>query len=194
MSFNVIINMVKFLLGVARPPRVGAVGPAGRVSPLLQTPPPRSPPPRGVCGGGVATPRARSTRPPGGGSPPARWPSCRVRVRVRPPPPPRPRCGVGRGRWEPPGRLWGCPRSPPAPARARRGRRPDAPSFVRPFRPCRSLISWSLLAGQRRPPGMCRAREGGSPLRSKLVRLLACLLYTSPSPRDATLSRMPSSA
>lgn len=89
------------------------------------------------------------------------------------PPPPRPRCGVGRGRWEPPGRLWGCPRSPPAPARARRGRRPDAPSFVRPFRPCRSLISWSLLAGQRRPPGMCRAREGGSPLRSKLVRLLA---------------------
>ena len=125
------------------------------------------------CAGGVATPRARSTRPPGGGSPPARWPSCRVRVRVRPPPPPRPRCGVGRGRWEPPGRLWGCPRSPPAPARARRGRRPDAPSFVRPFRPCRSLISWSLLAGQRRPPGMCRAREGGSPLRSKLVRLLA---------------------
>ena len=129
--------------------------------------------PVGCAGGGVATPRARSTRPPGGGSPPARWPSCRVRVRVRPPPPPRPRCGVGRGRWEPPGRLWGCPRSPPAPARARRGRRPDAPSFVRPFRPCRSLISWSLLAGQRRPPGMCRAREGGSPLRSKLVRLLA---------------------
>lgn len=39
------------------------------------------------CAGGVATPRARSTRPPGGGSPPARWPSCRVRVRVRPPPP-----------------------------------------------------------------------------------------------------------
>ena len=39
-------------MGVARPPRVGAVGPAGRVSPLLQTPPPRSPPPRGVCGGG----------------------------------------------------------------------------------------------------------------------------------------------
>ena len=30
---------------------------------------------------------------------------------------------------------------------------------------------------------------------SPLIRLgLACLLYTSPSPRDATLSRMPSSA
>ena len=26
------------------------------------------------------------------------------------------------------------------------------------------------------------------------AKLLACLLYTSPSPRDATLSRMPSSA
>ena len=28
----------------------------------------------------------------------------------------------------------------------------------------------------------------------KLERQIACLLYTSPSPRDATLSRMPSSA
>ena len=27
-----------------------------------------------------------------------------------------------------------------------------------------------------------------------IVHFLACLLYTSPSPRDATLSRMPSSA
>ena len=26
------------------------------------------------------------------------------------------------------------------------------------------------------------------------VRMISCLLYTSPSPRDATLSRMPSSA
>ena len=26
------------------------------------------------------------------------------------------------------------------------------------------------------------------------ISLIACLLYTSPSPRDATLSRMPSSA
>ena len=28
----------------------------------------------------------------------------------------------------------------------------------------------------------------------ELIRLNGCLLYTSPSPRDATLSRMPSSA
>lgn len=129
--------------------------------------------PVGCAGGGsprhVAGPRGRreGARPLPGGRRAASVCACGR------PPPPRPRCGVGRGRWEPPGRLWGCPRSPPAPARARRGRRPDAPSFVRPFRPCRSLISWSLLAGQRRPPGMCRAREGGSPLRSKLVRLLA---------------------
>ena len=29
---------------------------------------------------------------------------------------------------------------------------------------------------------------------SQMASLLSCLLYTSPSPRDATLSRMPSSA
>ena len=29
---------------------------------------------------------------------------------------------------------------------------------------------------------------------SNLAQLYVCLLYTSPSPRDATLSRMPSSA
>ena len=34
----------------------------------------------------------------------------------------------------------------------------------------------------------------GEGLESRLVRLNGCLLYTSPSPRDATLSRMPSSA
>ena len=30
--------------------------------------------------------------------------------------------------------------------------------------------------------------------KTELARALSCLLYTSPSPRDATLSRMPSSA
>ena len=33
-----------------------------------------------------------------------------------------------------------------------------------------------------------------SNLVEKIEELLGCLLYTSPSPRDATLSRMPSSA
>ena len=32
------------------------------------------------------------------------------------------------------------------------------------------------------------------PLYVRMEQALACLLYTSPSPRDATLSRMPSSA
>ena len=34
----------------------------------------------------------------------------------------------------------------------------------------------------------------GSPVIDLLARAGVCLLYTSPSPRDATLSRMPSSA
>ena len=34
----------------------------------------------------------------------------------------------------------------------------------------------------------------GNGLPSKMVKLYACLLYTSPSPRDGLLSRMPSSA
>ena len=46
-------------------------------------------------------------------------------------------------------------------------------------------------AGRRR-----RRRSGRSSTRPPLTRRpqLTCLLYTSPSPRDATLSRMPSSA
>ena len=38
--------------------------------------------------------------------------------------------------------------------------------------------------------------EGGLHVLAELtlILVLACLLYTSPSPRDATLSRMPSSA
>ena len=49
-------------------------------------------------------------------------------------------------------------------------------------------------------PGLMALREeyaGKSPLKgAKIIGCLhmTCLLYTSPSPRDATLSRMPSSA
>ena len=39
----------------------------------------------------------------------------------------------------------------------------------------------------------CGSILGGMPYREQL-RLLSCLLYTSPSPRDRTRSRMPSSA
>ena len=38
---------------------------------------------------------------------------------------------------------------------------------------------------------MCRNKKDVEPTEQPLY---ACLLYTSPSPRDATLSRMPSSA
>ena len=41
-------------------------------------------------------------------------------------------------------------------------------------------------------PGPCTPTEAGISLDA--IEHFACLLYTSPSPRDATLSRMPSSA
>ena len=49
------------------------------------------------------------------------------------------------------------------------------------------LIPFLIFFFQKRLPSSLVKRLG-------IVILLACLLYTSPSPRDATLSRMPSSA
>ena len=42
--------------------------------------------------------------------------------------------------------------------------------------------------------GLLAAPAGNPATRNKRARLQACLLYTSPSPRDRTRSRMPSSA
>ena len=42
--------------------------------------------------------------------------------------------------------------------------------------------------------GRILSRDGVVLAEDRKVFSLACLLYTSPSPRDATLSRMPSSA
>ena len=42
--------------------------------------------------------------------------------------------------------------------------------------------------------GKTRVIENGAVFEKGGVNISACLLYTSPSPRDATLSRMPSSA
>ena len=36
--------------------------------------------------------------------------------------------------------------------------------------------------------------DDDNPFRERLARAMDCLLYTSPSPRDGLLSRMPSSA
>ena len=55
------------------------------------------------------------------------------------------------------------------------------------FRSNDSVSGWSAIGGQVRNPHMLDRSPCGSSSGS-------CLLYTSPSPRDATLSRMPSSA
>ena len=43
-------------------------------------------------------------------------------------------------------------------------------------------------------PIMLKAKDSGIQPEELINEMHACLLYTSPSPRDATLSRMPSSA
>ena len=52
--------------------------------------------------------------------------------------------------------------------------------------------SGSRTNGKLDPLWMSRAIS--PPLKARLVQTLVCLLYTSPSPRDGLLSRMPSSA
>ena len=49
------------------------------------------------------------------------------------------------------------------------------------------------IKGLKRPKGMSEMRDAGKRW-VNFDKVEACLLYTSPSPRDATLSRMPSSA
>ena len=55
-----------------------------------------------------------------------------------------------------------------------------------------------LEKNARLAPRTCEILEGVPSLQTAMFSILApgyhCLLYTSPSPRDATLSRMPSSA
>jgi len=45
-----------------------------------------------------------------------------------------------------------------------------------------------------RKNSLCNRSEAGANAQAILMSVYSCLLYTSPSPRDATLSRMPSSA
>ena len=50
---------------------------------------------------------------------------------------------------------------------------------------------WAHVIGQHHLPPVSGRTTTGT---SRFSLLWSCLLYTSPSPRDATLSRMPSSA
>lgn len=116
--------------------------------------------PVGCAGGGVATPRARSTRPPGGGSPPARWPSCRVRVRVRPPPPPASPVWRGAGQvgtpWAPVGLSSLAPRARACAAGAAAGR-----PVVRPTLPTLSESDLVVSAGRPEAPSGDVPCQGG---------------------------------
>ena len=55
----------------------------------------------------------------------------------------------------------------------------------------RVILSWDITMSQNAP-----GNNGGNLLKGRVYsnQYNSCLLYTSPSPRDATLSRMPSSA
>ena len=100
------------------------------------------------------------------------------------------------------------PPSPPPPSPP-----PSPPPLPPPLTPIPSA-SWDelILAYSYLGEGECRQSDGNYPIKfsigyydlnphtsgtnaeQALDRCKACLLYTSPSPRDATLSRMPSSA
>ena len=60
----------------------------------------------------------------------------------------------------------------------------------------RYSIDWKECEGKAKSSGQpkCLARFTRGLLRQKLMQLMLCLLYTSPSPRDRQKSRMPSSA
>ena len=57
--------------------------------------------------------------------------------------------------------------------------------------PVSTNLFWQQIYDEKPPRSLWQRFRN---LASLLAQLLFCLLYTSPSPRDATLSRMPSSA
>ena len=56
------------------------------------------------------------------------------------------------------------------------------------------LYEYDVIAYDRRGYGVAVGLTPATSLDDHVADLISCLLYTSPSPRDATLSRMPSSA
>ena len=69
-------------------------------------------------------------------------------------------------------------------------------SEITSAKPERSLIVSKHRVKGRNNRGVitCRHRGGGHKRQYRLVDFRSCLLYTSPSPRDTPISRMPSSA
>ena len=80
-------------------------------------------------------------------------------------------------------------------------RTPKLPGFTNPFRVEYKAINLDTLSelGEKEVTPEMLIEKGHAP-KGSLIKVLGggeistCLLYTSPSPRDATLSRMPSSA
>ena len=75
---------------------------------------------------------------------------------------------------------------PIAPSRIKRNRRDKSAC---PF--CSARIKRKTATSRMKSCEACKAQKDNA---SDLNCCKGCLLYTSPSPRDATLSRMPSSA
>ena len=69
-----------------------------------------------------------------------------------------------------------------------------APAYADKWRQMRAPLGIASLPGLDSGAAVVVLREGASCVMRPLDATEACLLYTSPSPRDATLSRMPSSA
>ena len=63
-----------------------------------------------------------------------------------------------------------------------------------PVEQFRRWLQQAIAADLQESTAMVLSTFDGKRPSSRTVLLKACLLYTSPSPRDATLSRMPSSA
>lgn len=129
--------------------RSGPWGGGVPFSPRLRRPPHPTPP-----GPGLPCRATVFARPSGGGcpaAPPGRACACAPRPSV---------CVCGGGRWEPPGRLWGCPSS--APRVVGGGRMPRGPTFPTFSESGLACVSTGRPEAPLRGNVLC---QGGPPLR-----------------------------